>query len=126
MLGRGAQGKVLLAVGEDKRLLAVKRMSKKLTNTNHTGTLLPQLEYEVRCLEKCQSCPFVVRYEKSFKDTKYYYIVTEFVAGGSLEALCIRAHKSKSGGLKPNQLQFVAGQLVLALCDIHERGVIYR
>ena len=117
---------MLLALDDDKQLLAVKRMSKRMINTNHTGTLLPQLEYEVRCLDKCKSSPFVVRYEKSFKDPKYYYIVTEFVAGGSLEALASRTLKSKSGGLSSKQLQFVASQLVLALCDIHSKGVIYR
>lgn len=103
---------------------AVKRLSKLRINTDPSGNQLSQLESEVKCQRKCSSSPFVVKYEGSFKDAKYYYLVSEFVSGGSLESL--QSKMQKRGGFSDDQIQFISAQLVLVLSHIHRKKIIYR
>ncbi len=65
--------------------------------------------------------PFIMKYERSFKDENNIYFLTELVRGIELfDAI------RDIGLLKTYDSQFYIGSLLLALEYLHTRSIIYR
>eukprot|EP00931_Biecheleriopsis_adriatica_P026054 TRINITY_DN15880_c0_g1_i1.p1 TRINITY_DN15880_c0_g1~~TRINITY_DN15880_c0_g1_i1.p1 ORF type:complete len:1112 (-),score=180.28 TRINITY_DN15880_c0_g1_i1:492-3827(-) len=65
--------------------------------------------------------PFILKLVRTFKDTRYVYFLTEFVAGGELFS-AIRC----LGLLSHPQARFYTGSLILVLKALHDRNIAYR
>ena len=65
--------------------------------------------------------PFIVRMPASFQDSKNLYMVLELVIGGE-----IFSHLRKAGRFSNETARIYAAQIVLALCYLHEKDVVYR
>jgi serine/threonine protein kinase len=109
----------------DEMLVAIKRISKRTVDMNESEGMLQQLENEVASLKKCsKKSSFVMKYQDSFKDAKYYYIVSEYMPYGSLESL--RVSKAKKKGFEESQIEFIAAQLVVIIKHVHDAEIIHR
>ena len=65
--------------------------------------------------------PFIVRMPAAFQDSKNLYMVLELVIGGELFS-----HLRKAGRFSNETSRNYAAQIVLALCHLHERDIVYR
>lgn len=64
--------------------------------------------------------PFVIKYVRSFRGTKFVYFLQELMTGGELlDAL------DALGLLNEEQVQFYAGSIILALEYLHERRIAF-
>ena len=69
------------------------------------------------------SHPFLVRLVTTFQDSRYLYMLQEFVEGGDLRTLCMCQDR---GRFKERQAQFLVACVLLALMCLHERKIVYR
>ena len=82
-------------------------------------------ENELRILKDLHH-PNIVHLEDVKKDDKYYYIVMEFVNGGSLTD-CLKKYQMKYGKSFPEEIvQYLMRQIVDAIKFIHKRNIIHR
>ena len=65
--------------------------------------------------------PFIVRMPAAFQDSKNLYMVLELVIGGE-----IFSHLRKAGRFSNETSRTYAAQIVLAICHLHERGIVFR
>jgi len=65
--------------------------------------------------------PFIVRMPASFQDSNNLYMVLELVIGGE-----IFSHLRKAGRFSNETSRLYAAQIVLAICHLHERDIVYR
>ncbi|CAJ1408005.1 unnamed protein product [Effrenium voratum] len=65
--------------------------------------------------------PFILKLVRTFKDSRFVYILTEFVTGGEL----FNAIRSL-GILSGSQARFYTGSLILALQALHAKKIVYR
>jgi len=82
-------------------------------------------ENELRLLKDLHH-PNIVHLEDVKKDHNYYYIVMEYVNGGSLTD-CLKKYKIKYGKAFPEEIvQYLMRQIVDAIKYIHQRNIIHR
>ena len=82
-------------------------------------------ENELRLLQDLHH-PNIVHLEDVKKDDKYYYIVMEYVNGGSLTD-CLKKYQLKYGKAFPEEIvQYLMRQIVDAIKFIHQRNIIHR
>ncbi|KAF7660814.1 hypothetical protein LDENG_00273860 [Lucifuga dentata] len=65
--------------------------------------------------------PFIVRLYRTFRDSKYLYILLEACLGGELWSLL-----RDRGSFDDGSTRFYAGCVIEALAFLHSRGIIYR
>jgi len=65
--------------------------------------------------------PFIVRMPAAFQDSNNLYMVLELVIGGE-----IFSHLRKAGRFSNETSRLYAAQIVLAICHLHERDIVYR
>ena len=78
LLGEGAFGKVFLATSVQDE--TAKYAIKVMPVANLTESILAQMEQEVEVLNKLDHA-YVCKYQQSFQDEKYVYIVMHFILG---------------------------------------------
>ncbi|SCP06065.1 cGMP-dependent protein kinase, putative [Plasmodium ovale] len=118
IIGRGTFGTVKLVHHKPTQLrYALKCVSiKSIINLNQQNNI--KLEREITAEN---DHPFIIRLVRTFKDSKYFYFLTELVTGGELYD-AIR----KLGLLSKSQAQFYLGSIILAIEYLHERNIVYR
>ncbi|VEV55926.1 cGMP-dependent protein kinase, putative [Plasmodium vinckei vinckei] len=118
IIGRGTFGIVKLVLHEPTKIrYALKCVSKKsIIELNQQNNI--KLEREITAEN---DHPFIIRLVRTFKDSKYFYFLTELVTGGELYD-AIR----KLGLLSRSQAQFYLGSIILAIEYLHERNIVYR
>jgi len=116
-LGTGNFGRVFLARTSKGVIHALKRYKKKNLITMKQST---QIKSESDILTAVDH-PFIVDLHKAFMDSKYIYMVLEYVSGGEL--FC---HVRKSGSLMEREACFYASQVVLIFEYLHRYRVVYR
>ncbi|XXQ34307.1 Non-specific serine/threonine protein kinase [Plasmodiophora brassicae] len=97
------------------KLVAVKRVPKATIQQS------PSLPRELPLLKSLRGIPFVVHFHCSIDDAQYLYLVMEFCQGGELFEVI-----ANKGRLEEPAAKFYAASIVLALEQMHERGIIYR
>lgn len=65
--------------------------------------------------------PCIVKFAGTFHDSRYVYLVMEYVPGGEFYSLL-----RKRGRLEDNDAKFYAAQIILIFEYIHSLGIIYR
>lgn len=118
MLGTGTFGHVRL--GKHKatgKHFAIKVQKK------HDVIRLKQVEHVLseKKILGMMNHPFIVRMPVAFQDSKNLYMVLELVIGGE-----IFSHLRKAGRFSNETSRIYASQLVLAICYLHERDIVYR
>ncbi|CAG9318341.1 unnamed protein product [Blepharisma stoltei] len=108
-LGRGTQGRVVLATIKDKEC-AVKIMHKAEKKAG-------ELEWNILSSSKS---PFLISSYGKINDKDHMYLILELMEGGDLFHL-IRKRK-----LNPTEISFICAEIVLALEHLHSLGVVYR
>lgn len=119
MIGQGSFAKVLLArQNKNKKVYALKVIDKKTIGKKTTKT---HVKNEQQILKKLQKCPFVINYKGSFQTQDNLCFVLQYCPGGDLYEFLQKKVK-----FSEDQAKFFGAQLVLALENMHSRGVIYR
>ena len=123
VLGKGAFGTVYLSQKDGKAgYLATKVIDRAIADK---PSFYKYFQNELRILNILQH-PNVVHLETVKKDDKYYYIVMEYVNGGSLKD-CLKRYQSKYGKAFPEEIvQHLMRQIVDAIKFIHHKNIIHR
>ena len=102
----------------DKKTYAIKMINKeKLKRIRKEADIL----MEKHCLKKLAGNPYVIEIYSTFQDELNLYLQFEFVKGGELW------ERVKVFGLDSLSLvRFFAGQIVLAMENIHKFGIVHR
>ena len=88
-LGQGNFGSVCLVKSKlTNKLYALKEIRGEIFNENQRK----EVEREIKLLEDLNH-PHIIKYFTSFRENGNFYIVTEYINGGSLENLADRVHK---------------------------------
>ena len=118
-IGKGKFGDVHLGVNvETKEEVAVKMIRKEKMTKVDTSLLT----YEIDILKLCQH-PHIIELKDLFEDEYKYYLVQEYVPGGSLnEYLAAR----KTVYLKEQLIKELIYQIADALLYLQNHGVIHR
>ena len=122
-LGSGSFGEVFLSTKKGKKeFFATKKIDRK---TADQPSFKKYFENEIVILRSLNH-PNIVRLEDLKKTTNYYYIVMEYINGGSLTD-CLNKYKLKYGRAFPEDiLQYIMRQIVDAIKYIHSRKIIHR
>ena len=123
VLGKGAFGTVYLSKKDGSPgYLATKQIDRI---TADKPSFYKYFENELRILNYLRH-PNIVRLETVKKDDKYYYIVMEYINGGSLKD-CLKRYQSKYGKAFPEEIvQHLMRQIVDAIKFIHNKNIIHR
>lgn len=121
-LGKGSFGKVLLVRkrdGQDRgKLFAMKILQKRKVvardQVEHTKA-------ERSVLARMKHIPFIVNVHYAFQTDESLFLVLDFVQGGELFF-----HLKEHGRFAETAVCFYSAQMLLALEQIHDRGVVYR
>jgi cGMP-dependent protein kinase len=116
-LGQGQFGNVYLVEDRDKKLYALKAISRMKVQQ---ASLEKHLLAEKRVLE-IMNFPFIVEYVRSYKDGQNIYFLLGFVKGMELFDV-IR----DIGLLTTYESQFYIGSLILAIEYLHIQHIVYR
>ena len=118
MLGRGAFGKVNLALHKlTRRLCAIKSINKKyLSDEKQRG----KFEVEVNILKKMRHMN-VVRLLETFETDKYFLIVMELCCGGDL-----LTYVRKRRRLAEPLAKYLFKQIVEGVGHVHSKHIIHR
>lgn len=120
-IGKGASGKVFLV--RDNRTnarLALKVIDK--SRVFRTQLTFQHVINERLVLELCSGCPFVIQLRYAFQTDSHLYFATDFYDGGDVFSLL----QSKNGRLSEHHARRIIAEIVLALCWLHERNIVYR
>ena len=123
ILGKGAFGTVYLSRKDGKPgYFATKQIDRAMADK---PSYFKYFENELGILKDLHH-PNIVHLEDVKKDDKNYYIVMEYVNGGSLSD-CLKNYKNKYGRAFPEEIvQFLMRQIVDAIRYIHQRNIIHR
>ncbi|KAL7706999.1 protein kinase [Lotmaria passim] len=113
-VGSGGFGTVYQAVLSDGSLAAVKEL--KLENTN-----LKAIDREVRAMSGIPPHPNCVRYLGSRYSAHHYYIIMEYISGGSINSL-----RKSVGRFRESVFQRYAYMVLLGLAHLHAHGIVHR
>uniref|UniRef100_A0A8C2YX62 cGMP-dependent protein kinase n=1 Tax=Cyclopterus lumpus TaxID=8103 RepID=A0A8C2YX62_CYCLU len=118
-LGMGGFSRVELVQlkNDPNRSFALKVLKKRhVMDTSQQGHILS----ERRIMMEAHS-PFIIRLYRTFRDSKYLYMLLEACLGGELWTL-LRDRGSFDDGIT----RFYTGCVIEALAFLHSRGIIYR
>jgi serine/threonine protein kinase len=113
-VGSGGFGTVYQAILADGSLAAVKEL--KLENTN-----LKAIDREVRAMSSIPPHPNCVRYLGSRYSAHHYYIIMEYISGGSINSL-----RKSVGRFRESVFQRYAYMVLLGLAHLHSHGIVHR
>ena len=121
-LGKGSFGKVLLVRKRDGqdggKLFAMKILQKRKVVARNQ---VEHTKAERSVLEKMKHIPFIVSVHYAFQTDEYLFFLLDFVQGGELFF-----HLKEHGRFAEKAVCFYSAQMLLALEQIHDRGVVYR
>jgi len=113
-ISRGGYGSILLCRKESTGdLFAVKVMTK--SDRNREAFL------NERRIMSCVDSPFLAQLYFAAVSNKYYFLVMEYVPGGDCFSLLQRA-----GYLEEDHARLFLAETVLAIQNLHERGIVHR
>ncbi|XP_024918238.1 cGMP-dependent protein kinase 1-like isoform X2 [Cynoglossus semilaevis] len=118
-LGVGGFSRVALVhlKNDHSRSFALKVLKKRyILDSSQQGHILS----ERRIMVEAHS-PFIIRLYRTFKDTKYLYMLLEVCLGGELWSLL-----RDRGSFDDSTTRFYTGCVIEALAFLHSRGIIYR
>ncbi|CAG9576745.1 putative protein kinase [Leishmania major strain Friedlin] len=113
-VGSGGFGTVYQAILSDGSLAAVKKL--KLENAN-----LKAIDREVRAMSSIPPHPNCVRYLGSRYSAHHYYIIMEYISGGSINSL-----RKSVGRFRESVFQRYAYMVLLGLSHLHTNGILHR
>eukprot|EP00746_Dinoflagellata_sp_MGD_P085157 gnl/MRDRNA2_/MRDRNA2_33732_c0_seq1.p1 gnl/MRDRNA2_/MRDRNA2_33732_c0~~gnl/MRDRNA2_/MRDRNA2_33732_c0_seq1.p1 ORF type:complete len:943 (-),score=211.95 gnl/MRDRNA2_/MRDRNA2_33732_c0_seq1:16-2844(-) len=119
IVGRGTFGIVKLVhhKADESKVYALKCVNKKqVVRMMQQKSIQVEREINAQCYHPC-----IMQFIKTFQDQSNVYFLTEFLGGGDL-FFAIR----EIGMLTKQQTQFYSGSIILALENLHERGIMYR
>ena len=122
-LGKGSFGEVYLSTKRGKKeLFATKKMKRAECDK---PSIKKYFENEIRILDSLKH-PNIVKLE-DLKTTKdHYYIVMEYINGGSLTD-CLKGYQKKNGrSFSEDIVQYLMKQTVDAIRYIHSKKIIHR
>ena len=116
MIGKGGFATVFLVTDKrDRELYAMKVIPK--TKIIENG-LVPNISNERQILSTVES-EHIVKMYASFQDQKNVYFLLEYLPGGDLKRLM------QNVGFSEKHVQFVIGELILALEDLQRHNIIH-
>ncbi|XP_029301238.1 cGMP-dependent protein kinase 1-like [Cottoperca gobio] len=118
-LGMGGFSRVELVQlkNDSNRSFALKVLKKRhIMDTSQQGHILSE-----RCIMMEAHSPFIIRLYRTFRDSKYLYMLLEACLGGELWTQ-LRDRGSFDDGVT----RFYTGCVIEALAFLHSRGIIYR
>ena len=118
LIGKGAFGEVkLVRRKQDGRIYALKSLVK-----SHmiAGDQVAHVRAERDILAESDS-PWVVKLFTTFQDTKYLYMLMEFLPGGDLMTMLI-----KYDIFSEDITRFYTAEIVMAIDAVHQQGFIHR
>ncbi len=98
---------------------AIKTQSKVLLASHN---LHGHVAKEINNLLEVSNCRFIAKLYAAFQDKKYIYHVMEFCSGGELYDFI----SNKGHILDTNKVRFYSACFLLALRDLHNKGIAYR
>jgi tRNA A-37 threonylcarbamoyl transferase component Bud32 len=118
LLGVGAFGKVILVQHRfQKQSYAMKVISKNLLRKKNN---VQYMKSERDILTKIQH-PFLVSLQFAFQSETKLFLIMDFLAGGELFL-----HLRRRGLISEHEVQFYAGEIILALEFLHSKSIIHR
>ena len=118
MLGKGAFGKVNLALQKlSRRLVAIKSINKKFLKDEHS---LRKIENEISLLRVMRNKSVVKLYE-TFETEKHYLFVMELCAGGDLLSYVRKRRK-----LNETLAKYLFKQIIEGIGYIHSKNILHR
>ncbi|KAI0674067.1 kinase-like domain-containing protein [Trametes maxima] len=117
VLGRGGQGTVLLVqYAGDGRLYALKAQEKKRMEIGEYAFVFGEQDV-MRRVAGDGRC---AQLKASWEDKEYFYLLTDFYAGGDLSSHIVK------GTLRTSDIPLIYAQLVLSLEALHSRRIMHR
>ena len=122
-LGKGSFGEVYLSTKKGRnQYFATKKMDRKQADQ---PSVRKYFENEIKILQSLNH-PNIVKLEEVKATKDYYYIVMEYINGGSLTD-CLKKYQKKYGKAFPESIvQYLMIQIVDAIKYIHARKIIHR
>ena len=122
-LGKGSFGEVYLSTKRGRnQYFATKKMDRKQADQ---PSVRKYFENEIKILQSLNH-PNIVKLEEVKATKDYYYIVMEYINGGSLTD-CLKKYQQKFGKAFPESIvQYLMIQIVDAIKYIHARKIIHR
>ena len=123
ILGKGSYGEVFLSTKTGRReLFATKKISRAQADQ---PSFKKYFENEIKILNSLKH-PNIVRLEELKATKDYYFIVMEYINGGSLTD-CLKKYQQRYGRAFPEEIvQYLMRQTVSAIKYIHDRKIIHR
>ena len=123
LLGKGSFGEVYLSTKKGKNeYFATKKISRAQADQ---PSVRKYFENEIRLLNTLKH-PNIVKFEEIKATKDYYYIVMEYINGGSLSD-CLKKYKDRTGKPFPEVIvQYLMRQIVDAIKYIHGLKIIHR
>lgn len=122
-LGKGTQGTVYLATDVKTKNKYALKICERTPKTRKS-------RYEDLCRErkilKSISHPFVIKYYDWFSSEKEDFFLLEFCKGGDMFHHLTKVKNEGKKGFSENTVKFYIACIVLALEELHEKGVVYR
>jgi serine/threonine protein kinase SCH9 len=121
LIGRGTFGQVYQVRKKDTgRIYAMKVLSKKvIVQKKEVAHTIGERNILVRTAKT--SSPFIVSLKFSFQTLTDLYLVTDYMSGGELFW-----HLQREGKFSEQRAKFYIAELVLALENLHSKGIVYR
>ena len=122
-LGKGAFGTVYLSTKDGKNCYyATKQIDRAIADRPN---FRKYFKTELRLLQGLNH-PNIVHLEDLKYDNKYYYVVMEYINGGSLSE-CLKKYKLMNGkSFSEDIVQYLMRQIVSAVKFIHSKNIIHR
>ena len=122
-LGKGSFGEVYLSTKKGRnQYFATKKMDRKQADQ---PSVRKYFENEIKILQSLNH-PNIVKLEEVKATKDYYYIVMEYINGGSLTD-CLKKYQKRYGKAFPESIvQYLMIQIVDAIKYIHARKIIHR
>ena len=122
-LGKGSFGEVYLSTKRGRnQYFATKKMDRKQADQ---PSVRKYFENEIKILQSLNH-PNIVKFEEIKATKDYYYIVMEYINGGSLTD-CLKKYQQKFGKAFPESIvQYLMIQIIDAIKYIHARKIIHR
>lgn len=118
VIGKGAFGEVRICKNKlNGEVVAIKKLSKEVMKKKNQILHL-RTEREVMISNNSQ---WLVSLKSSFQDSKFLYLVMDFLPGGDFMSLLIKKDIIPE---KDSKLYFA--EMVMGIADIHEMGCIHR